>query len=68
MDRKQADQVGKPFTTSDARKAMLEAIRNAEASGIDGDALDRMRLACEFFTNPEFRSAMNELSWEANQR
>jgi hypothetical protein len=42
------------------RKAMLDAIANAGNSGIDDHTLDRMRLVAEFFTNPEFKSAMTE--------
>jgi hypothetical protein len=50
--------ISQTMTTAEARNEMLAAIGRAEAAGIDGATLDRMRLACEFFTNPEFKAAM----------
>jgi hypothetical protein len=52
------------MTTTEARQEMLDAITKAEAAGIDGHTLDRMRLACEFFTNPAFKAAMADRVWE----
>lgn len=47
-------------TTANVRAEMLAAIGRADAAGIDGHTLDRMRLACEYLTDPEFRRALND--------
>lgn len=51
------------MTTAEARNEMLAAIAKAEAAGIDGATLDRMRLACEYLTNPAFKAAMADHVW-----
>jgi hypothetical protein len=51
------------MTTADARNEILAAIAKAEAAGVDAATLDRMRLACEFFTDPGFKAAMADRVW-----
>jgi hypothetical protein len=58
-----AKHLDETFTTVDARSEMLSAIGNAETAGVDAHSLDRMRLACEFFTNPAFKAAMADHVW-----
>jgi hypothetical protein len=64
--RKWASKVlGDTIANAEVRKEMLSVHAKAEAAGVDGETLDRIRLATEFFTNPEFRAAMTQRVWEA---
>jgi hypothetical protein len=34
----------------------------------DPDAIARMEIAREFFTNPDFRKALEDHTWQANEK
>jgi hypothetical protein len=68
QDNERGTTMNATMTTAEARNEMLSAIAKAEAAGVDGHTLDRMRLACEFFTNSAFKTAMVDHVWTMNQK
>lgn len=57
--------LGGTISNAEVRQEMLSVHAKAEAAGVDGETLDRIRLATEFFTNPAFKAAMTQKVWEA---
>lgn len=51
------------MATAEAREIFNRAAAEAIAKG-DADAAARIELAREYFTNPEFRSALAEHLWQ----
>jgi hypothetical protein len=51
------------MTTQQAR----EIFNQAAASATDTDAIARIELAREYFTNPAFRKALEDFVWETVQ-
>jgi hypothetical protein len=49
------------MTNQQAREVFNQAIANTT----DGDAIARIELAREYFTNPSFRKALEDHLWEA---
>ena len=43
-----------------------EAINKMIAKSTDADRVAGLELAREYFTNPEFRKALEQATWEAN--
>ena len=44
-----------------------EVFNQAIASTTDADAIARIEVAREYFTNPEFRKSLEDLVWEATR-
>lgn len=54
------------MTTQQAREVFSQAAAAASAKG-DADAVARIELAREYFTNPTFRKALADYVWELRQ-
>lgn len=52
------------LTTDTIRNAIDAAIANTE----DADRIARLELAREYFTNPDFRQALEDHTWNALNR
>ena len=51
------------MTTEQAR----EIFNQAAANTTDADAIARIELAREYFTNPQFRKFLEDKTWEINK-
>ena len=54
------------MTNQAIREGFNQMISAAAAAG-NADAVARMELASEFFTNTEFKAALQEHVWQVNQ-
>ena len=55
------------MNTQQARAVFTQAAASAAAKG-DAEAVNRIELAREYFTNPDFRSAMERFVWSINSK
>lgn len=53
------------MTTEQARQEFDAVIDRAKAAGADSETIDRIILAREWTTNPDFRAAVSDISWAA---
>ena len=52
------------MTTEQARQIFNTAINATQ----DADQIAKIELAREFFTNPDFRKALEDYTWQINQK
>ena len=49
-------------------QAAREIFNQAAAAQTDADAIARIELAREYFTNPTFRAALEKMVWQQSQK
>ena len=53
------------MTTQEARAIFTQAIEAAAAAGKDTSSIE---IAREYFTNPEFRTKLEDYTWQINSK